>query len=56
MAERFMECVKTKTRGCLGEEVRIRMNVVRGDKLILYILVCTRIFNGIDWIVTEVLC
>ena len=22
MAERFMECVKTKTRGCVGEEVR----------------------------------
>jgi hypothetical protein len=22
MAERFMECVKTKTRGCIGEEVR----------------------------------
>lgn len=22
MAERFMECVKTKTRGCFGEEVR----------------------------------
>jgi hypothetical protein len=22
MAERFMECVKTKTRGCFGEDVR----------------------------------
>ena len=24
MAERFMECVKTKTRGCVGEEVSQR--------------------------------
>ena len=48
MAERFMECVKTKTRGCLGEEVRIRINVVCNDKLILRILVCTRIFNRIN--------
>jgi len=22
MAERFMECLKTKTRGCIGEDVR----------------------------------
>jgi len=22
MAERFMECLKTKTRGCFGEDVR----------------------------------
>ena len=26
MAERFMECVKTKTRGCVGEEVRKQRN------------------------------
>jgi hypothetical protein len=26
MAERFMECVKTKTRGCVGEEVRKTKN------------------------------
>jgi hypothetical protein len=24
MAERFMECLKTKTRGCFGEDVRKR--------------------------------
>lgn len=29
MAERFMECLKTKTRGCFGEDVSSTMNVNR---------------------------
>ncbi len=38
MAERFMECLKTKTRGCFGEDVRHRLifkkNVFREKKMI----------------------
>lgn len=31
MAERFMECVKTKTRGCIGEEVSIEHLEIKPD-------------------------
>ncbi len=53
MAERFMECVKTKTRGCVGEEVR---KVSFETKLEFFILVCPWIVNWINWTITKMLC
>jgi hypothetical protein len=35
MAERFMECVKTKTRGCIGEEVRRNVFVFKKNSCFL---------------------
>jgi hypothetical protein len=48
MAERFMECVKTKTRGCVGEEVRKQRNFRKDSFGFFVILVCTWISFGIN--------
>jgi hypothetical protein len=37
MAERFMECVKTKTRGCVGEEVRERILIKKKKEFLFFL-------------------
>ena len=59
MAERFMECVKTKTRGCIGEEVRTRSidepRCPTRDIPFVY-LVRSWLVVWTDWTIAEVLC
>ena len=50
MAERFMDCFKPKTRGCIGEEVNQRTKTMNRfqRKSLLFHSVCARFVVGID--------
>ena len=54
MAERFMECLKTKTRGCIGEDVSHRSVLNFLSKKIL--LVRSWITFGTNRTLSKMLC